>query len=133
MLFLTPLGKTQTERFKSGRYTASDDDLHRELLADVLDHCQRCGIPFAKKTLFVQAVSRCLRAPQFDVETFKSRVASNPGLLSKQPTLDATMAGIETVYNYKAGAASRLAVKFVVDEAMRKRSVSYRRTDSKNP
>jgi len=119
----------QIEKFKAGRYTVSSDSTHRDLLADVLDHCFACGVAFAKKSLFVQAVSRCLRAPEFDVERFKARVATNPGLFVKQPTLDAMMSMIEMVYNHKTNSKHRIAVKFIVDKAMEKRSASYWKSD----
>ena len=115
----------QTEKFKAGTYSTNPDSTHRELLAEVLDHCEGCSVKFAKKALFVQAVSRCLRAPEFDPERFKTRVATNPGMLTKQPTLEAMMSMIEMVYNHKTQSHLRVAVKFVVDQAMKKRSASY--------
>jgi len=117
----------QTAKFKAGNYVVAEDDTHRKALADLLDHCAECGVKFAKKTLFVQAVSRCLRAPEFDPKVFKQRVATNPGLLVKQPTVDTTMTMIEMVYNHHAVASNRIALKFVVDRAMQERSASYRK------
>jgi len=124
----------QLRRFKAGRYELAEDLSHAERVADLVQHCTNEGVAFAKQTLFVQAVSRCLRAREFDPKVFKTRVSANPGSLTNCRNLDSMMENIEEVYNHKTQARNRIPLKFLVDQTMRARiPAKPKETDQQTP
>jgi len=92
----------RAQSFKDGTYKIGDTshayDVSRMVLA-----CKDRDIPFAAKTLFVQALSYICRLPDFDYRTLLSRIDANPGLLDKQPSLAGYLDKLEQVYNRAAG------------------------------
>lgn len=118
---------SQTRRFKAGLYVVGDTD-HAEAVAEVVKYCVAMGAACAQKDNFVKAVSRCLRCDKFELGTFLARVEANGGaMMVPQHSVDAYMDLIERIYNFRAPADRKLAVKFEVGLAMQKRRAAQRR------
>jgi len=118
----TANSSNQLHRFKAGTYDLAEDTSHAERVAEMVSHCRNEGLPFAAKTIFVQAISRCLRTDEFDPKTFKTRVSTYRGLLVYHVNLDSMMENIESVYNHKSLSKNRVPLKFLASQAVQART-----------
>ena len=95
--------------FQAGVYQTGNCG-RAEVVRQIVEGCKEAGILWATHNLFVSAISRMSFLPEFDGDTFIVRAKANPGMLIKQPTLDAYCELIERVYNYKAHTKFSLAI-----------------------
>lgn len=109
------------DSFKYGSFEIKDET-HANAVGDIVLHCIDHGVK-ASRSVFVQSVSRCLFVEEFDVATFKARVASNPGMLKPCRSVAEQMKAIEEVYNYRAQAANRVPLVFLANKVMASRGV----------
>lgn len=86
---------------KTGSFKIGDQD-HAKAVVSVTDLCRELGVEFATSSGFVTALSSAIRVPEFDVETFKSRVRLYPKMMSKRVGKSEYLIEIETLYNYGA-------------------------------
>lgn len=107
------------QKFKYGTFTLKGED-HAKQVKDLVLYCRDFGAHIDQ--YFVCAMSRCLRVADFSIEVFKTRVASNSGLLKKCRNLEQQMQLVEEVYNFKSTAKTRLPLCFLVEQAMKARS-----------
>lgn len=119
-------GNNRQNNFKTGAFKVRDLDYANqvgEMVIFLKDH-----ITWASEQLLVQALSRIFRVKEFKPAIFKERVKSCPGNLIKQPTLDATMQMLEVTYNHRS--RSPIPLKFLADQAMRKRTFFHHKTEN---
>lgn len=110
--------------FKGGEYKVVDMQ-HPEDVACIVGKCKEYGVPCAKHLMFVNAISRLVRVPQFDAERFLHKVSANVTMMRKQPNLRGYMDMIEAVYNRNS--QDKVPLAFMADEAMKKRNPATRR------
>lgn len=115
-------------KFKNGTYKIGDQS-HATDVAQIVLGCANRGVPFSRHQLFVAAVSSVCRVPEFDQDLFLSRVETNVGLMTPQPTRDAYVSLIEQVYNHGAK-RNRLALAFMAKECAAARSANAARRHS---
>lgn len=115
-------------QFKTGMFQVTDAGRsHGNDIARIIEVCRRLN-PKASDAIFVQSISRCLRIPEFDCDTFIGRVENNPHLLVPCKTIAQMTDVIEAIYNAKARAENRLPVAFLADRAMRERSPTMKKS-----
>jgi hypothetical protein len=115
----TATSGNKLQQFKDGRFCISGQE-HADDIKRVVTHCQAIGISVNQN--FVAALSRCLRVPEFSIEVFLTRASSNRDDFKKCRTVIEQMRHFEEIYNYKAQHHNKLALCFLADQAMRKRS-----------
>jgi len=77
--------------------------------------------PYATEMKFVTAVARFCYVPEFAPSRLIEKIRSMPGLLVRQPTVNAYTSALAEIYNYDMK-KHRIDIKFMADEAMRKRN-----------
>lgn len=107
------------QAFKDGVFKVSGQE-HADQVKQVVLHCKALGIDVNQN--FVAALSRCLRVDEFSVETFLTRASSNRADFKKCRTVNEQMRHFEEIYNYKSHHQNKLALCFLADQAMLKRS-----------
>jgi len=60
--------------FKAGTYELGDPK-HSVIVAEIVLHCQECGISFVTHTTFVNAISKVALVKEFKPELFKKKIA----------------------------------------------------------
>lgn len=105
------------DAFKAGSLNIRGEE-HAEKVASLVEFCKTSGVKFASRAMVVVAMSRCSFTPEFDCETFKSRIRANPTELRPCRTLEDQMANFEFVYNLRARAETRLPLVFKANRAM---------------
>jgi hypothetical protein len=88
-------------QIKSGTFRAGDMK-HAMQVVRVIEALDEIGLPFARATNFVAAVSAALRVPEFDAELFVGHVRLYPKMISRRVGKDEYLAEIENIYNYHA-------------------------------
>lgn len=88
-------------RVKDGTFKIGDMK-HANLIGDAVDFCKECGVEFATSAGFVAALSAASFVPEFDIETFKSRVRLYPKMMSRRTSKADYLIEIEAIYNYGA-------------------------------
>ncbi len=104
--------------FKNGTYRVHDTE-HAELVADLVLHCDKEGLFFAKNSLFVSALSRIAKVVEFDAEQFMRRVSANAVRMKRQPHLNGYLEMIESIYN--RGSHEKQPLVFMATQAARLR------------
>lgn len=101
---------------KQGKFKIGDTS-HAQKCMDLIDHMAGLGAEFSRTGLFVVAVSKCLRVPEFDVEHFKAKVSLYPMNVHRRTTVPEYIAEIEALYNYAAKSAKqRIPLSYRVKE-----------------
>ncbi len=109
------------QEFKDGRFVVRGEQ-HAKDIKSVVMPCRALGI--AINEMFVSSLSRCLRVPEFSIDTFLTRARSNISAFRKCRTLKEQMQLFEDVYNYKAHLENKLALCFLADKAMAARTIA---------
>jgi hypothetical protein len=110
---------------KQGKFKAGDQ-AHAENVVKVTDELRTMGVDFAVSGLFVQAISRALRVPEFDVDLFLSKVRLYPMNLHRRTTTGEYLEEMESLYNYGAKTAkSRIPLAFRAKEVGLKRQRTF--------
>ena len=96
----------------------------RKYINHVIDvvECFGDSNPVYLSRSFMDAFTKCLFTPQFDLEQFKKRVAANPLALEKTATTDKMLDQIEKLYNRKS--QINIPLGFLVREKARERMLS---------
>lgn len=111
-------GHNQHNSFKAGTFKITDTTYAMEV-GDLIIFLGKY-IKWNTDALLVQSLSRVMRVEEFKTATFKERVKSCPGNLVKFSRLEQMMEMLERAYNYKS--RSPIPLKFLADQAMRKRT-----------
>lgn len=87
---------------KDGRFTIKPGAMDIAMTVARIVDAAGTHIKWSRNTLFVDAISKCCRAKEFDPETFISRMSANPALLQLQPTRETFLRMVESIYNYRS-------------------------------
>lgn len=113
------------DKFKLGRFVVTGEE-HAALVADIVAFCFERGIK-SRDAVFIQSLSRCLFAPEFNPEVFKSRAASNVAMFKPCRSIAEQTLIFESVYNMKARSDNRMPLAFLVSRAMAARNIINKR------
>lgn len=116
----TAASGNSNSKFKNGTYKISSSS-HAWIVADIVLHCKKCGIPWAHNTLFVRALSKIAWAEGFDPAVLKYKISSMPSLVEKQPNMQSYMDLIDSLYNRHS--KIKVPLRFNAEKAARERSV----------
>jgi hypothetical protein len=108
-------------QFKAGEYAVVTTD-HITAVCDVVDAIKR-KVKWGSESLIVQAMSRLVMAGQADLVRLKKKIANNPALLMKQPSLAHYMTMFEQVYNHQA--KDKVPLVHLTDKVMKQRQKSF--------
>lgn len=86
----------------------------------VIELSQR-GVPWAKNRLFVVAIGKLIRVPEFSVDHLLSKIETFPYLMEKQRTADEYLKNIEFTYNYKVPKNQKINLAFLAQREADKR------------
>ena len=89
-----------SKKIKSGNFKISGDTTIAETVAKLSDILFDIGIKFSKSSGFLDAVSRCLRVPEFDLNILKQKAQNFPKHMIKRGTSNEYLEEIERLYNY---------------------------------
>ncbi|MBM4087463.1 MAG: hypothetical protein FJ272_21935 [Planctomycetes bacterium] len=115
--------KNKVKQVKAGTFAVGDMK-HALSVAKTIDLCKESGVEFATSTGFVAALSAAVRVPEFDIETFKSRVRLYPKMMSRRTSKADYLVEIEAIYNYGAR-GKRLAVAVRAHEVSLERQRTF--------
>jgi len=110
---------------KKGTFSTGDMT-HANQVVAITDELLSLGFKFSTQSIFVQAISKAVRVPEFDGELFCHRCQMQPGMLIKQNTLIKTLDMMEAIYNHGAK-TKRLALAFRAIEVSTSRANFGRR------
>lgn len=105
------------DRFKDGTFRLGGLE-HAETVADIVKHCEDCGVPFAKQRNFVSAISRMLWVKEFEKDEFKKKVKAHTFLMEKKPSIQDYCQLIETVYNRQRSRQNQVPLVVLADQTM---------------
>jgi hypothetical protein len=112
---------------KQGKFKAGDQS-HANAVVQITDALLLLGVEFATSWLFVQALSRALRVPEFDGEAFLAKVRLYPMNLHRRASASEYIEEIEALYNYGAKSPrSRIPLAFRAKEVGMKRQRTFGR------
>lgn len=94
-------------KVRGGGFAVSDSE-HAEKVASVITEAAKVG-RFAKNSLFVDAVRRCIGVKGFDIVRFVKKMHAHPYLMVAHANLDGYIGMIEAIYNYHASAKMPVA------------------------
>lgn len=103
---------------KTGTFKIGDPTM-ANMVATIVDHCKREGIPFATNSFFVKAISKCLHVDEFDIETLLHKISAHRELMSPRRGVDGYLELIEYVYNRQS--QNKLPIAWMANEASKKR------------
>jgi len=110
---------------KQGKFKAGDQ-AHANAVVRITDALRDAGLEFASSWLFVQAMSRALRVPEFDGEAFLAKARLYPMNLHRRASAGEYIDEIEALYNYGAKSPrSRIPLAFRVKEVGMKRQRTF--------
>ena len=102
-------------KFKSGKFEIKERE-HPRIVGDIVLHLKSVGIEWAANSSIVNAISKVVAIPEFDVERFKYKAETHREYVEKQKSIAAYLQLIELIYNFKANKKSRLNVAFRAQE-----------------
>jgi hypothetical protein len=101
-------------RFKQGTFRLGDPS-NSAVVADIVLHCAKLGIAWARHPLFVQAISKVAWVKDFDPATMKNKISVHLHHMRKQPTKQDYINMLEEIYNRQSRVKKPLA--FLAEEA----------------
>jgi hypothetical protein len=107
---------------KSGKYRVGDTQ-HAMQVKSIVLQLLGAGVDIANSNIFVQAISKALRVPQFSPKKFISKIKSNGVYPEKRTTVDETLDEIERVYNFKV--RKKIPLAFMAKEISKSRHVTF--------
>lgn len=105
-------------QFKDGTFRLADS-IHADIVGEISLHCKKCGVPFFKNQIFINALSKIVWAEGFDPEVLKNKLTHFSEYLKKQPTKDDYVRLLDEIYNRKS--QTKVPLTFRAEEAARKR------------
>jgi hypothetical protein len=113
------------KQVKAGRLKLGDQK-HANEVGNILEQLKGFGVEVATAGLFVVAISKVLRVPEFDSEAFLSKMRLYPMNIHRRTTVKEYLEEIEALYNYAAKSAkTRIPLAFRAKEISMKRHLSF--------
>jgi len=112
-------------QIKAGTFKVGDM-AHANAVVKVVEALAEIGVPFARATQFVAAVSSACRIPEFDSQLFVAHARLYPKMMNRRVTKNEYLQEIEQVYNYCAKSKA-IAVAFRADQVSRGRSAAAKK------
>ena len=103
----------QCSKVKLGTFRVKTLDL-AYVVAKIIIAASR-HVRWSRNSLFIDALSRCARLPEFDANHFVKKMDAMPGNLRLQPTRADFLEMIEGVYNYKS--RIQVPLKYLAERA----------------
>lgn len=116
--------------FKRGSYNIKDIDFANKV-GDVVIFLKEIDIDFSSNNLFVNALSKCIRVKEFDIEIFKSKAVKKKILFEKQQSALKYLNMIDTIYNHAS--QKKIPLTFLAEKAARERSISCLSSKEETP
>ena len=110
-------------KMKEGTF-AIGSQRHAKTIERIVLHLKSLSIRMATNSCFINAVSRAIWVPEFDVDVFLYKISCHSELLERQRGLDAYMELIELIYNRNTPTRNRLGVKFFAEQTARARMIN---------
>jgi hypothetical protein len=112
---------------RAGQFT-SGNQRHATEVARIIDGCYGFGVTFARQAAFVQAVSKCLWVPEFNMTHFLDRVKKHRGDLEPSSMVPKVLQQFEAVYNRNTQVGNgQIALAFRATEEGKKRQLWFGR------
>jgi hypothetical protein len=113
------------QQVRQGKFKVGDQS-HASKVVQITDTLRELGLSFATSGLFVQAVSKAIRVPEFDSELFLSKARLYPMNIHRRSTGAEYMDEIEALYNYQSKSPkSRIPLAFRAKEVSLKRQRTF--------
>jgi len=111
------------DRVSEGKFVIGDMT-HALAVVRITDAARSIGIKFATKQHFINAVSACLRVPEFDPDVMIHRMSVVGGKMVPQTNWRDYAGQLETVYNY-GSKRGKLNLRFLAEEVMSSRQATF--------
>lgn len=96
-----------------------------EKIKDIVLHMKRCGIPFANRRPFINALSKCLWVNEFNTRVFKKKIKTYAQLMVQQTSEDKYLDEIQRIYNYKTQIEDKVEIAFEAKKIGQRRKKSF--------
>ena len=103
---------------KHGKFKVGDTK-RADQIAVIVKHCVDCGVDFARNSLFVKALSKCIFVEEFDIDLFMHKVSTHKAVMEKRRGVDDYMDLIEFVYNRQSQV--KIPLRFLANQAAERR------------
>lgn len=107
------------DKAKDGSIAIGNTD-HAELVGSIVVSIKMSGVAFAASSNLVSAISCVVHVPEFEIDVFCHRVATNVHMMIKQSTYMQYLDLVERVYNH--GSRNKIPLAFMAKELAKKRS-----------
>jgi hypothetical protein len=124
MLLAGRVGNAHGKTIKEGTVQITDRAFAEMVGSVIVGVCK--VFKHAREMLFITAIARFCRVPQFNIGKMIGQINAYPGELNRQATLDQYAIMLESIYNRNAK-GNRVPIRFLADEEMRKRNRANRR------
>jgi len=104
-----------------GTFKIKTLEIIEEVYHLIYEFAEQC--PAIRSRPFIGAISKCIMCKEFNMITFKSRLAENTSMIKKTNNEDQMLTLIESVYNHRS--RNQIPLKFYVDSATRERNAKY--------
>ena len=106
----------KTNQIKSGTYKVKKNG-HAEDVAHIVLTLKEIGVAFATNNYFVNAISKVLQVPVFDVGTFLHKCKTHKEIMEQRRNVDDFLDLIELVYNRQTPKANQVNIAFLAKTA----------------
>lgn len=110
------------QQMKRGTFKVGDTN-HAEVVEYVVLELLENGVDFANQSLFVNAISKCLRLSSFDVQEFLHKARTHSHLFVRQRNLDNYLDMIQLVYNRQRKKDQLVPLAFMAKKAAMQRKL----------
>ena len=109
----------QSELFKTGLYKLGNLE-HANTVGDIVMYCQNIDLVCAAHSNFVRAISKIVRVKDVTIATLRSKLKVHKSYIETQPSVDAYVEMIDSIYNRKN--QNKIPLAFLADKEARRRS-----------
>lgn len=107
---------------KLGKFKARNES-HSIEVATIVNHCKSLGITFATNAYFVNAISKCLFVPEFDMACFMNKVSAHTSLMEPRRDVYGYLELIELIYNRLSH--KKVPMAFLAKETASQRKATF--------
>lgn len=119
-------GGNQADVFKEGTYEVKDRQFAEKVTTIIV--AMREIIGWSSESKFVNAIARCCRVEAFSPAHFIAKAKTNRAMFRKQIDIAGYTQMFEEIYNMRT--ASRLPLKYLADEEMRRRNIGVKKSSN---
>lgn len=109
--------------FKEGTYRLGDPS-HSLKVKEIVLHCVKCEIPWARHTLFVQAISKILWVEEIDISRLKRRISNHHHHMKKCPSKQEYIQMLEGIYNRQCQDKDKIPLAYLAQQQANKRNLA---------